>query len=364
MRYSQLFGKTNKSAKQLASINATLLQKAGFVDQTMAGVYSFLPLGLRVLAKIENIIRQEMNKIASEAFLPSIVPLALWQQTGRLSTVDVLLKTVPANKHSAEKNAGEYILNSTHEEVITPIAQKFNGSYKDFPFAVYQIQSKFRNEPRAKSGLLRCREFRMKDLYSFHTSEEDLKRYYEIVKDTYWKVFQRLGLAQDTYLTMASGGDFSDDYSHEFQTICATGEDTIFHAEKAKSTFNREVAPSQAEKVVSREAMKPCEDVFGQGIIGVGELATFLKIPLGQTTKTLIFVTDGQDLVAAAVRGGYDVNEEKLKKVLGCKSIKLASSEQVKQATGAEVGYAGLINLPQTVKVIMDESLKGRVNFE
>ncbi len=365
MLYSKLFGKTRKTIKEFDSINATLLQKAGFVDQTMAGVYTFLTLGLRVLAKIENIIRVEMDEISSEIGMPSIVPKILWEQTGRLQTVDVLMKTIPANAAAKLKNDAEYVLNSTHEEVVTPIAQKLYQSYKDFPFAVYQIQSKFRNEPRAKSGLLRCREFRMKDLYSFHTSEEDLKKYYETVKRSYWNIFNRLDLDTDTFLTLASGGDFTEDYSHEFQTVCSAGEDTVFHVKSKNITFNREVAPSKAIDLSNaKEQILPMQEVKGENIIKVEALAKYLNIPIEKTTKTLLFENENSQVIAAALRGGYNVNEEKLRKITGSKNLTLASPEVVKRVTGAEVGYVGILHLPKEVRVYMDESMKGRKNFE
>src|SRR5260221_4184932 len=180
MKYSQLPFKTRKTiSSELQSKNAKLLTKAGYIHQEIAGVYTFLPLGLQVLNKIENIIREEMDKIGFEIFMPSLAPMENWETTKRGKTNDVLMKTTPANTFALAKNDTEYILSPTHEEIVTPLVQEFARSYKDFLVAVYQIQTKFRNEPRAKSGLLRCREFRMKDLYSFHTSPEDLKLYYE-----------------------------------------------------------------------------------------------------------------------------------------------------------------------------------------
>jgi prolyl-tRNA synthetase len=365
MLYSKLFGKTKKDSKKYDSANATFLQKGGFIDQVMAGVYTYLPLGLRVLNKIENIIREEMNKIGNEVFMPSLAPQSAWERTGRLGTVDILMKTTAANKFAEAKNDAEYVLNPTHEEVVTPLGQKFNLSYKDFPFALYQIQTKFRNEPRVKSGLLRGREFRMKDLYSFHTTIEDFKKYYEISKKVYFKVFERLGLKDDTVIVLASGGSFTDDYSHEFQTFCETGEDVIFFSEGKNVYYNREVAPSIAPKIIENDkSMKPKNDVLGKGIIGVQELADYLQIPVEKTTKTLIFETDDNRIIAAAVRGGYDVNEDKLRKIAKCKALKLASPEIVKKVTGAEVGYAGILNLPKDVQIYIDESVNDRLNFE
>ena len=365
MLYSKLFGKTKKSNKIFDSINATYLQKGGFIDQVMAGVYTYLPLGLKVLNKIENIIRVEMNKIGNEVFMPSLTPQSLWEKTGRLETVDVLMKASPANKFALAKHSSEYILNPTHEEVVVPLGQKFNLSYKDFPFALYQIQTKFRNEPRVKSGLLRGREFRMKDLYSFHTSIDDFKKYYEKSKEVYFKVFERLGLKDETVIVLASGGSFTDDYSHEFQTFCETGEDILFYAKSKNIYFNKEVVPSIAPKIIEKDkSMLPKKDVLGKGIIGVQELADYLKISVEKTTKTLIFETDDDRIVAAAVRGGYDINEDKLRKIVKCKALKLALAKTVKKVTGAEVGYAGILNLPKEVEVFIDESVNNRLNFE
>jgi prolyl-tRNA synthetase len=365
MLYSKLFGKTKKDSKKYDSANATFLIKGGFIDQVMAGVYTYLPLGLKVLSNIENIIREEMNKIANEIFMPSLTPQSTWEKTGRFETIDILMKTSPANKFAEAKNATEYILNPTHEEVVVPLSQKFNLSYKDFPFALYQIQTKFRNEPRVKSGLLRGREFRMKDLYSFHTSIDDFKKYYEKSKEVYFKIFERLGLKNETVITLASGGSFTDDYSHEFQTFCETGEDTLFFVESKNIYYNREVAPSLAPKIKDKDrSMLPKKDVLGKGIVGVQELADYLKIPVEKTTKTLIFETDDNRVIAVAVRGGYDVNEDKLKKIAKCQALKLASIETVKKITGAEVGYAGILNLPKEVEVFIDESVNNRLNFE
>ncbi|NCD00887.1 prolyl-tRNA synthetase [bacterium] len=248
MKQSQLFTKTIKDLpKDETSLNAQLLLKAGFVEKTMAGVYQFLPLGLKVLVKIENIIREEMNNIGGQEILMSaLAPKENWEITGRLETMNVLMKTIGANVESKRINDSEYVLNSTHEEIITPIAKKYALSYKDLPFSAYQIQTKFRNEARPKSGLLRGREFRMKDLYSFHESQEDMEKYYEVVKEAYVKIFDRLGLGKDTYITLASGGDFTTGFSHEFQTECETGEDEIHVCDKCKIALNKEVLERQS----------------------------------------------------------------------------------------------------------------------
>ncbi len=251
-RYSKLFGKTNKEAKEFDSINATLLQKSGFINQEMAGVYTYLPLGLKVISKIENIIREEMDKISNEILMPSISPTNIWEITGRLDSFDVILKASGGNKLSKEGSEGEYILNPSHEEIVTPLAKEYNSSYKDLPFAIYQIQTKFRNEKRPKSGLLRGREFIMKDLYSFHKSKKDLEEYFDNVKEYYWNIFKKLELENDTVEVLASGGDFTKNYSTEFQVRCNTGEDSIYYDSKNNIYYNEEIVPKDL-----RESTKP-----------------------------------------------------------------------------------------------------------
>lgn len=265
MKYSQNIFHTSKNvSSDLQSKNARLLTQAGYIHQEVAGAYTFLPLGLRVLKKIETIIREEMDTIGTEIVMTSLSPKSNWEQTGRIETVDVLMKTSPANAAALAKNDTEYILNSTHEDMVTPLVALYAQSYKDFPVSVYQIQTKFRNEPRAKSGLLRCREFRMKDLYSFHTSEEDLMRFYEAAKPVYMRVYERLGIGESTFVTLASGGDFTTNYSHEFQTLCEAGEDTIFLDRKNKIAYNKEVTTKEDQEKLgvdfsTLEEVRACE---------------------------------------------------------------------------------------------------------
>lgn len=221
------------------STNARLLVRAGFADKLMAGVYTLLPLGMRVYRKIENIIRREMDTVGGqEILMPSLQPKANWEKTGRWKTYDSLFRFM------SYYTKGEYALGPTHEEVVVPLVQAQNLSYKDFPVSVYQIQTKFRDEARAKSGLLRGREFSMKDLYSFHTSEKDLDAYYEKAKEAYFRVFKEVGLGDVTYLTFASGGSFSK-YSHEFQTLSDAGEDIIYLCPKCKVAVNKEIIDEQ-----------------------------------------------------------------------------------------------------------------------
>ena len=233
MKQSQYFSRTSKTApKDDVSVNARLLEQAGFVHKEMAGVYSYLPLGWRVLQKIENIIREEMNAIGGqEILMPAMQPKENWQATGRWDNLDVLFKI-------KSQHDNEYALGPTHEEIVTPLGVGRISSYRDLPLAVYQIQTKFRDEARAKSGLMRGREFRMKDLYSFHTTEEDLANYYKVVAEAYVKIFNRLGIP--ALYVEADGGTFAK-YSHEFQVETPNGEDVVYVCNKCKLAVNKEI---------------------------------------------------------------------------------------------------------------------------
>jgi len=237
MRQSQLFTKTRKEApKDEVSKNAQLLIRAGYIHKEMAGVYSFLPLGLRVLEKITQVIREEMNAIGGqELHLTALQDAEVWKKSGRWddAIVDNWFKT-------KLKNDTELGLGFTHEEPLTSLMRDYVSSFRDLPFAVYQFQTKFRNETRAKSGIMRGREFLMKDLYSFSKDEKDHVAFYEKAKKAYAKIFERLNLGGSTFVTFASGGSFAK-YSHEFQTITEAGEDIIYVDEKKKIAINKEV---------------------------------------------------------------------------------------------------------------------------
>ncbi len=238
MYLSKLFAKTRKQvSKDEKSINAQFLERAGFISKEMAGVYNYLPLGFMMLEKIIKIIREEMNVIGGqEILMPTLTSIKSYKQTKR-DKLDILFRT---KLHSGS----EYILNQSHEEVITPLVKQFVHSYKDLPVYIYQIQTKFRNEPRARSGLLRGREFLMKDLYSFHVDEKDLDEYYKKVQKVYKEIFDRIGIGKDTHLVYASGGSFSK-FSHEFQTLCETGEDEIYLCNSCKIGVNKEIINEQ-----------------------------------------------------------------------------------------------------------------------
>lgn len=238
MLFSKLLYKTQKQIPaDEVSLNAKLLLQSCFIRKEAAGIYSFLPLGLKVLENIENIVREEMNAIGGQEILMNgLTPKQNWVQTNRWDNFDALFKL--------EGKVSEYALGATHEEMVTPLAKQFINSYKDLPLSLYQIQTKFRNEERAKSGILRGREFRMKDLYSFHSSEEDLINYYEKVKQAYIRIYNRLGIGEKTYPTYAAGGAFSK-YSEEFQTMTDAGEDEIHICEHCHCAINKEIIEDQ-----------------------------------------------------------------------------------------------------------------------
>lgn len=268
MRQSHLFTKTRKEAPQdEVSANAKLLIRAGFIHKSLAGVYSFLPLGLRVLGKVNAIIRQEMDATgAQEVSLASLQDPELWKKTGRWddAAVDAWFKT-------SLKTKAELGLAFTHEEPLTQLMRDHISSYRDLPQYVYQIQTKFRNEARAKSGLMRTREFLMKDLYSFTATEAELDAYYEKVRAAYMAIFDRVGLGGKTFVTFASGGAFSK-FSHEFQTVCESGEDTVYLDEAKGIAINAEVMEDSvlAELGLDRSKLKEVKAIEVGNIFKLG----------------------------------------------------------------------------------------------
>ncbi len=241
IRLSKFPFKTLKSIPNWSDNKSTwILLQAGFIRQTMAWVYTYTTLWLRVLRKIEKIVREEMDNYgAFETLMPALSPKELWEKTGRWDSIDVFFHVPAANNK-------EYGLNSTHEEVVTPLMKEFIQSYKDLPTCVYQIQNKFRNEKRAKSGILRWREFLMKDAYSFHSSDEDFINYYEWMKDVYLRIFDRLGLWEDTVIALADWWTFTDKFSHEFQVKLDIWEDDIYICKSCGLGHNKEVVDEES----------------------------------------------------------------------------------------------------------------------
>ncbi|MFA5001312.1 MAG: aminoacyl--tRNA ligase-related protein [Candidatus Paceibacterota bacterium] len=301
MRQSQLFTKTRKEdPKDEVAKNAKLLIRGGFINKELAGVYSYLPLGLRVLNKINNIIREEMNGLgAVELELTALQNPELYEKTNRWAeeAVDVWFKT-------NLKSGSQLGLGFTHEEAITELMKDHVSSYKDLPVYAYQIQTKFRNEERAKSGLMRGREFLMKDLYSFNDSEESLNDFYDQVKGAYERIYERVGLGDLTYITFASGGSFSK-FSHEFQTLSEAGEDTIYVCEEKKFAINKEVLDEETLKEVGIAR----ENLVEKKAIEVGnifKLGTRFSEPLGLT------FTDENGEKRPVVMGSYGIGPGRL----------------------------------------------------
>lgn len=359
MRLTNLFTKTQKNAPaDEVAKNAQLLIRAGFVHKEIAGVYTFLPLGLKVLENINQVIREEMNAIGGvELRLTSLQDPEIWKLTDRWDDekVDVWFKT-----HL--KNGGELGLGPTHEEPLVRAVKPYVKSYKDLPFLAYQIQTKFRNETRAKSGVMRGREFLMKDLYSFARTEAEHEELYEKVKQAYVRVFDRLGVGGKTVLTFASGGMFSK-YSHEFQTLVEAGEDQIYYDEVEDQYLNREIVPARTGKKNEQEEMKPLESKNLEGVVGVEALLKALDITIEKSTKALFFTTNQDEVVLAVVRSDYSVDTAKLSNILEVDAVNPTSAEAIKKLTGADVGYAGLLDAPN-IRIICDDSLEGLCNFE
>lgn len=272
-------------------MNARWLVRGGFIHKEMAGVYSFLPLGLRVIEKIAGVIREEMDAIGGqEILLPVLHPKENWQQTKRWETLDVLFKF-------KGRDGREMALGPTHEEVIVPLAKKFISSYQDLPVSLYQIQTKFRDEPRAKSGLLRGREFLMKDLYSFHADEADFQKYYEKAKKSYRAIFKRLGLS--AILVEASGGTFSQ-FSHEFQVLSDAGEDIVFHCASCDFAQNREIFKG-SEGAPCPRCKKAIHSSRGIEVGNIFPLGSGFSQPFGLTYRN----REGRD--ASVVMGCYGI---------------------------------------------------------
>lgn len=357
MRYSKIFGRTSKTEGAKYTIKShKLLTQAGFIRESTAGRYYFLPLGLKVHNKIIDIVRKHMDKAdAQEMVTPVLHPLELWQETNRTDTAGFELMEMK------DRRGASFALGGTAEEMMVDVVRGFNVSYKDLPFNIYQFSMKFRDELRSRGGLLRVREFVMKDAYSFGT-EDQFKQTYKQMWDVYQDIFDELGLKVD--VIEADNGYIGGEYSHEFVAESDIGESTYFVTEDGSYKAHEDVAQFIFETQQSDEEMKPIEEVEGKGIIGVEKLAEHLGIKTTDTTKTILFESEKGDVIAAAIGGEYEVNKTKLESIIGGSPLALASAETVKRVTGAEVGYAGILNLPKEVRIIMDESMKGRKNFE
>jgi len=353
VRISELFGKTQREIPAEAdTVSHQLLLRTGMISQVAAGVYAYQPLGWRVLRKIENIIRDEMDKAGGqELSMPVLQPLELWQETKRDQAFGKGLFTL------VDRRERPLVLGPTHEEVITRMVSRSVQSYRDLPKLLYQIQTKFRDEPRPRGGLMRVREFSMKDLYSFDTDEAGLEESYQKMLRAYRNIYDRCGLP--TLLVEADSGAIGGKDSHEFMVIAESGEEEVVYCDACKYAANVEKAESAREKMAAEKSL-PIEEVATPGVTTIEDLAAFLKVPQDHTMKTLFYIADGE-LVFAVIRGDLEVNEVKLKNVLHCVELRLANEAEVVEK-GIVAGSASPVGV-RGVKVVADDSITPGVNF-
>ncbi len=353
MRISKLFGKTQREVPSEAdTVSHQLLLRTGMISQVAAGVYSYLPLAWRVLRKIENIIRDEMDKAGGqELSMPVLQPLELWQETGRDQAFGKGLFVL------SDRRDRKLALGPTHEEVITQLVSHNVQSYRDLPLLLYQIQTKFRDEPRPRGGLIRVREFTMKDLYSFDADEAGLDQSYDKMLQAYRNIYARCGLP--TLLVEADSGAVGGKDSHEFMVIAESGEDEIIYCSNCQYAANVDKAQSIKSKVKSGKPL-PLEEVATPGAASIEEVASFLKVPQSHTLKAVFYIADGK-LIFVVIRGDIEVNEVKLKNVLNCFELRLATETEIIDA-GIIAGAASPIGI-SGIKVIADDSITSGTNF-
>jgi len=333
-------------------ISHKLLVRAGLIRQVARGIYDFLPLGLKVVRKVEAIVREEMNRAgAQEILMPAVCPAELWQESGRWEHYGKELLRIK------DRHERDFCFGPTHEEVVTDIVRREIRSYRDLPLNLYQIQTKFRDEVRPRFGLMRGREFIMKDAYSFHTDFTDCQREYQNMYDTYRRIFDRCGL---TYRPVeADTGAIGGTMSHEFQVLADSGEDAIVSCDKCTYAANVEKAelPNRPGSGVRGPGSSSLKKVHTPDQRTIEEVSTFLGESPERFVKTLIYVTDTGAVVAALVRGDHELSEPKLKTALGCQWVVLADEDIVVRATGAPIGFAGPIGIKATL--VSDNTLQG-----
>jgi len=348
MRYSQAFIPTLRELpKEATTPSHTLLLRAGYIRMVGAGIYELLPLGTRVMAHIANIVREEMDRAgAQEVLMPAILPSEYFKESGRWDAFgDTLLRL-------KDRKGGEYHLGPTHEEIITDMVRREVKSYRPLPLNLYQIQMKYRDEPRPRAGLLRCREFLMKDAYSFDVDEEAAMRSYEQMRDAYHAIFKRLGL--EYRIVAAHSGAMGGSTSAEFQVLAQNGEDAIVACRDCEYAANVEVAEAHYtdDTVADGKHMREVEKVHTPDVHTIDEVVDFLKDGTRpeSTLKSLVYVA-GEQTVMAIVRGDHEVNELKLASVLGVGEVLMASDAEVQRATGAPTGFAGPVGFDGEIYV-------------
>ncbi len=355
MRLSRYFVPTlRQDPAEAEVVSHKLMLRAGMIRRLASGIYSFLPLGLRALRKVERIVREEMDRAgALEVLLPLVQPAELWQESGRWDDYGKeLLRFKDRKDH-------DFCLGPTHEEVITDLVRREVRSYRDLPLTLYQIATKFRDEIRPRFGLMRGREFIMKDAYSFDRDEEGLDRSYRAMYEAYERIFSRCGLRFRAVL--ADTGAIGGHESHEFMVLAETGEDVVVSCSACGYAANLELAEAVAQYNYPEETEKPLEKVATPEVKRVEDVAAFLGVPTAKLVKTLLFLVDDEP-VAVLVRGDHELNEVKLRRALGAKSIRMADAETVERLTNAPVGFAGPVGL-SGVKIIADHAVRGLKNF-
>jgi prolyl-tRNA synthetase len=358
MLFSRALIPTMKEAPADAT-NAShvLLLRAGFIRRVGAGIYDFLPLGYRTLRKVERLVREEMDEAgALEILMPALLPAEYFKETGRWEAYgDVLLRL-------RDRKGGDYHLGPTHEEIVTDIARREIRSYRDLPKTLYQVQVKFRDEPRPRGGLLRGREFLMKDAYSFDADEKGASESYERMRRAYVRIFDRMGL---TYrMVQADSGAIGGSTSAEFQVLVGSGEDAIVACDRCDYAANVEVAVAGAAAATPSPVAGsgvglgdappgPVRRVHTPGLGGIEDVAAFLHIPTSAMLKSLLYVAAGE-VVMIVVRGDHEVNEVRLARLLGVDEVFLAGEGEVEKATGAKVGFAGPVTFAG--RIVVDRS--------
>lgn len=342
-----------EDVKDEESVSANLLVRAGMIKKVGSGIYTFLPMGLRVLKKIENVVREEMNAISSnELVMPSILPEELYAKSGRLESFgDDMF-------HLSDRYDRRYVLGPTHEELFVEVAKDVIQSHKDMPLSLYQIANKYRDEARSRYGLIRTREFVMKDAYTFDKDEEELSKAYQAMFNAYHKIFQRLGLTYE--VVQADTGAMGGSLSEEFQAICDIGEDVLVICNDCHYATNIEVCECK-ESHFSNDVTEKEKELFHTPNVGtIQDLYDRYKIEPVDTVKTLIYKVDGK-FYAFLIRGDRELNEAKIIKLLKAKEVVMATPEEDEEITHAKVGFAGPIGLD--IPVVIDYELLSMKNF-
>lgn len=354
MKQSKMLIPTLREVPADAEIKShQLLLRAGFMRQNASGIYIYLPLAQRVLQKVERIVREEMdNTGAVELLMPALQQAELWQESGRWYTYG------PELMRLHDRHNREFALGATHEEVITSLVRDEVKSYKRLPLSLYQIQTKFRDEKRPRFGLLRGREFIMKDAYSFHASEESLDGTYEDIYQAYQNIFSRCGL--DFRAVIADSGAMGGTDTHEFMALSDVGEDTIAYSDTSSYAANIEMAPVIARYDKKDEALKELEKVHTENQKTIAEVSSFLHVSAQDCIKSLLFKVD-EKYVLVLVRGDHDVNDIKLKNIYKAGIVELADANETKEILGCSIGSLGPIAV-SNVEVIADHAVKAMVN--